>query len=71
MSHVAGMMLHTRAVHSAIILTVTGQHSCLMCERRDYDGLQRYYDGWMDIFMLCCYVLYFIDFIEDACVIEN
>ena len=42
-----------------------------MCERRDYDGLQRYYDGWMDIFMLCCYVLYFIDFIEDACVIEN
>ena len=45
--------------------------SALMCERRDYDGLQRYYDGWMDIFMLCCYVLYFIDFIEDACVIEN
>ena len=55
MSHVAGMMLHTRAVHPAIILTVTGQHSCLMCERRDYDGLQRYYDGWI----YSCYVVMF------------
>lgn len=32
MSHVAGMMLHTRAVHSAIILTVTGQHTCVSGE---------------------------------------
>lgn len=54
MSHVAGMMLHTRAVHSAIILTVTGQHSCVSGEITMVCK-----DIMMDGWIYSCYVVMF------------